>query len=334
MRPGKFSESVLKRSILKQIKTKREEVIRGAGVGEDCAFFSFQKEEGVLLSTTPVIAEKMEDVGFGITAAVNNIAAGGGEPTGLLMSWILPDKILESAVQGLSGEIERVCRRLNLQTAGGDTRITTAVKTPVLNVTVIGKKEKLLHQEFYQYKPGQEIILTKWAGMAGTAILAAKEEEKLKKRLPLYLIENGISLKEQISVLSESAIAMKVGTAGMHDVSRGGIFAALWELAERGNTGIEVDLKKIPIRQETIEICEVLGVNPYELYGAGALLIVTEKGSQLVSELKKAQIPACCIGKITEGSGKVIINDEEVRFLDRPKNDAIKPWLCEGETKE
>ena len=39
MRPGKLSESVLKRSVLKQIKTKREEVIRGAAVGEDCAFF-------------------------------------------------------------------------------------------------------------------------------------------------------------------------------------------------------------------------------------------------------------------------------------------------------
>ena len=49
MRPGKFSESVLKRSVLKQIKTKREEVNRGAEVGEDCAFFSFDKKEATIL---------------------------------------------------------------------------------------------------------------------------------------------------------------------------------------------------------------------------------------------------------------------------------------------
>lgn len=329
MRPGKFSESVLKRSVLKQLKTKREEIIRGAEVGEDCAFFSFEKEEGVLISTAPIMAEEVQDIAAGVTAIVNNVAAAGGEPVGIMMSFVLPDKILESTVQRLSGEVERVCQKLNLQVAGGNTQITKAVKTPVLNVTVFGKKEIEKHEKFHTYKAGQDILLTKWTGLAGTAILAGKEEGKLKERLPSYIVENAASLREQISVLSESRIAMNIGVSGMHDVSRGGIFAALWELAERGNVGIEVDLKKISIRQETIEICEVLGVNPYELYGAGALLIVSDKGNQLLYELEKEQIPAVIIGKITEGNKKVILNGEEVRYLDRPKNDAIEPWLKE-----
>ena len=37
MKIGKVSETVLKRSIFKQIHTKRDEVLLGAGVGEDCA---------------------------------------------------------------------------------------------------------------------------------------------------------------------------------------------------------------------------------------------------------------------------------------------------------
>ena len=117
-------------------------------------------------------------------------------------------------------------------------------------------------------------------------------------------------------VLSMSAVLTVVGTLVI-------------KLAEKGNIGIEVDLKKIPVRQETIEICEVLGVNPYELYGAGALLIVSDKGNQLLHELEKEQIPATIIGKITEENGKVILNGEEVRFLDRPKNDAMEHWLRE-----
>ena len=88
-------------------------------------------------------------------------------------------------------------------------------------------------------------------------------------------------------------------------------------------------MKKIPVRQETIEICEVLGVNPYELYGAGALQIVSEKGTALLHELEKAQIPAAIIGKITQDKGKVILNGDEVRFLDRPKHDALELWLRE-----
>lgn len=327
MRPGKLSESVLKRSVLKQIKTKRDEVIRGAAVGEDCAFFSFDKEEGCLLTTAPIIVDEFETIGFELTAIVNNVAAAGGEPVGIIVSAILPDKILESVVQRLSGEMERACKSMNLQIAGGNTMITKGVNKPVLNITVVGKKEQILHEEFHQYKAGLDLIMTKWAGVAGTSILAGKEQEKLESRLPSYIVENGKNLKNDISVLPESRVAMSVGVQGMHDISRGGVFSALWELAEKGNIGIEVDLKKIPMRQETIEICEVLGANPYELYGAGSLLMVSDKGNEIIHELEKLEIPATIIGKTTEENGKVLLNGEEVRFLDRPKNDSIEPWL-------
>ena len=49
---------------------------------------------------------------------------------------------------------------------------------------------------------------------------------------------------------------MKSGVRAMHDVTTGGIFGALWELAEASGVGLEIELKKIPIRQETVEICE------------------------------------------------------------------------------
>ena len=329
MRPGKFSESVLKRSVLKQIKTKREEIVRGAEVGEDCAFFSFEKKEGILVTTAPVIVEEFEDIAFGLTAIVNNIAAAGGEPVGVIVSAILPDKILESVVQRLSGEMERACHNLRLQIAGGNTEICKAVNKPVLNFTIIGKKDSSRHLSFHEYKAGQDILITKWIGLSGTAILAKKEQKKLEERLPGYIVENGILLEKEISVLPESRIAMEVGVSGMHDVSRGGIFSALWELAEKGKVGMEIDLKKIPVRQETIEICEVLGVNPYELYGAGSLILVSDKGNQLLHELEKCRIPAAIVGKITEDNGKVILNGEEVRFLDRPKHDSMEPWLWE-----
>ena len=329
MRPGKFSESVLKRSVLKQIKTKREEVIRGAEVGEDCAFFSFDKQEGTLLTTAPIVVEEFEMIAFRLQSIVNNVAASGGEPIGVLVSVILPDKTLESVVQRLSGELERACKSWNLQIAGGNTLISKGVNKPILNITVVGKKEINLHQHFNEYKAGADIILTKWTGLGGTAILSQKEQKKLQERLPAYIVENGISMEKDISVLPESRIAMEIGVQGMHDVSRGGVFSALWELAERGNVGIEVDLKKIPVRQETIEICEVLGVNPYELYGAGSLLIVSEKGNQILHELEKHGIHAGIIGKVTGENGKVILNGEEVRFLDRPKHDSMEEWLRE-----
>ena len=87
---------------------------------------------------------------------------------------------------------------------------------------------------------------------------------------------------------------------------------------------MEVDLRKLPIRQETIEICEILEVNPYELYGAGALLMVTNHAGRLLRELEKEGIPAAVIGKIKKDISKVILNGEEKRYLERPCKEALE----------
>ncbi|MBP5733586.1 MAG: hydrogenase maturation factor, partial [Lachnospiraceae bacterium] len=85
-----------------------------------------------------------------------------------------------------------------------------------------------------------------------------------------------------------------------------------------------VDLKKIPVRQETIEVCEVCGVNPYEMRSGGSLLVTAEDGEKVANALEAEGIPAVVIGKLTEGSDRIILNEEEVRYLDRPKGaDAI-----------
>ena len=92
-------------------------------------------------------------------------------------------------------------------------------------------------------------------------------------------------------------------------------------MADQSGVGLEVDLKKIPVRQETIEICEYFDVNPYYLYSAGSLLVGTEHGEALVSHLAAQGIFAAVIGRATGGKDRVIRNGEECRYLDRPKQD-------------
>ena len=72
-------------------------------------------------------------------------------------------------------------------------------------------------------------------------------------------MSNAKALDAYISVQSEAAVAVTSGVSAMHDVTEGGIFGALWEMAEASGVGLEIDLKKIPIRQETVEVCEFFG---------------------------------------------------------------------------
>ena len=113
------------------------------------------------------------------------------------------------------------------------------------------------------------------------------------------------------------------GVSAMHDVSQGGVVGALWEMAECAGVGLEVGLKKIPIRQETIEITEFFDCNPYQLYGQGALLAGTDRGDALVTELQNRGIRAAVIGRTTSENGRLIRNGEEVRYLDRPAQDEL-----------
>ncbi|MBP3678162.1 MAG: hydrogenase maturation factor, partial [Agathobacter sp.] len=201
--------------------------------------------------------------------------------------------------------------------------VTRAVKEPVVIVTAMGTvlKNDMLHSS--NVGPGMDIVATKWVGLEGTAILAQEKEEELRERLSLPFIDKAKTFRQMMSILPEAAVAVKSGASAMHDVSEGGIFGALWELAESAGVGLEIDLKKIPIRQETIEICEFLDMNPYKMLSGGCLLIATEDGNGLVMELEKEDIPAVIIGKATDSNDRVLINEDERRFLETTQTDEL-----------
>ena len=97
----------------------------------------------------------------------------------------------------------------------------------------------------------------------------------------------------------------------------------MYELAKRMGVGLSIDLKKIPVKQETIEVCEFFDLNPYELLSGGSLLVVTKDGESLVEKLAEENINAAVIGKTTPGNDKVVVNDDETRFLEPAKADEI-----------
>lgn len=173
-----------------------------------------------------------------------------------------------------------------------------------------------------------QIVMTKWAGLEGTAILAQRCEGRLRERYPANLIETAQGFDAMLSVAAEAAAAGKSGHDAVIAAAEGGIFRALWTLGERIGAGLEIDLKKILIRQETVEICNWLDVNPYELAANGSLLCATEHGEALVFELEKAGIPAAVIGRVTEDHDRVVRNGEERRFLEPAKEDEIYKVDC------
>ena len=350
MKIGRISESVLKRSVLRQIKTHREEVLKGAGVGEDCAFFSWN--QSLFAASTQTVSLPVKAAPrMAVLAASNNLAAGGAEPFAITAAITMPPEAEEALLKDIMACLENKCKELHIELAGGHTEISPAVNTPIISITALGKKrltaaehiaEKSVREKAVRISDAKnikenadinalkrdnkkdfDIVVSKWIGLEGTVILANERQEELLKRYPQNLILAAQRLEQYLSVLPEAALAEESGVYMMHDVRSGGIFAALWEISRRIGVGLTIDLKKIPVKQETIEICEFYGLNPYLLLSGGGLIMLTENGKALVKGLENAGISAAIIGKTNSSNDKIVMNEEETRYLEPPVPDEI-----------
>lgn len=173
-------------------------------------------------------------------------------------------------------------------------------------------------------RPGQDIIMTNYIALEGTARAAKEKEALLKKTLPQVLLNTAKSFMDYLKDSPEAAVARRHGEIAMQEVREGGIFAALWHMAETYKVGLTVYLKKIQVRQETIEICEVLDLNPYELLSGGCMLLAADNGNDIICELEGEGRKAAFIGKITDSNDRVILNGENCRYLNRPEPDEIR----------
>ena len=323
MKVGKVPENVLKRSVFKQLHTTRKEVLLGAGVGEDCAAMKLAEDEVFVISTDPITGAAKVIGALAVQITVNDLASAGAEPIGIMLTVLLPEYVEEKDLKTVMAQVEEACEKNHIQVMGGHTEVTKVVNQIVISVTGVGKAKEGRVISTAGVKPGMDIIVTKWIGIEGTAILAKEKEAALRERYSQPFIDKAKELDRYISVLSEAATAVKSGVAAMHDVTEGGIFGALWEIAEASGVGLEIDLKKIPLKQETVEICEFFGINPYELISSGSMLMAAKDGNGLVMELEKAGIPAVVIGKATDSNDRVLLNEEERRFLEPPKTDEL-----------
>lgn len=345
MRTGKLAEPVRKRSVLRQLnkdKARAEKLY-----GTDCITVFAQDNSPVAEKDTAkelgkdrffcgetVVVSPDRIPGSGskrlhrmVRTALTSLAAAGSEPVMLLVQGILPENCEEAQLQSDMKEIAAAASEIcAVPVMAGQMEVSADVLKCQYIMNGIG--HRMQQEQFLQ--PGQDLVMTGWIALAGTAMLAEEFEEELQSRYPFSLIDKAKEFEKLTSAFSDARAISHFGTAPVHALGQGGVFGALWEMAERAGVGLEVDLKKIPVRQESIEICEYFDINPYELYSAGSLLVGTDQAETLIAEMHRQGIEACVIGRVTGSNDRVIRNGEDCRFLDRPKQDE---WYRKIENK-
>lgn len=325
LKAGKLDSKLLEEIVFKNIKYKRPEIITRPGIGEDCAVIDFGEYECVL-STDPITGAISEIGRLAVHISCNDIASNGVEPIGILLAVMLPEGTTEAQIEEMMRQAGEASEELGVEIIGGHTEITPAVNKPVIVSTAVGRARKGTSQSAENMKPGDYILMTKHAGLEGAGIIAWDFEGELAELLTPDEIAEAKGFLAQVSVVKEGVLAGKIGTAGMHDVTEGGVLGALWEMCDIAKMGAELWIDKIPVAEVTVKICDHFKINYLRLISSGCMMIIVhpDKKEQMEDRLSAAGIQVSCIGKIKEGShGIYMVNDGRRLTIEPPASDEL-----------
>ncbi len=297
MKLGKLDNDTLERLILDRFHHTRSESFGAPRIGMDCAMLDFDGDL-IVTSCDPITSADARHIGaLSVHVNCNDAAAGGAEPVALLVTLLLPPDAAEETVAMIAADLEDAAERANVDIIGGHTEVTDAVTHVVTCTTVLARTPKA--KMLCGAKAGDAIVMTKWAGLEGTMLIACDHTHRLQS-VADTMIAKAQTLNQYLSVVPESRIAMRHGAHAMHDVTEGGVLGAVWELAAQSHLGAVVDRNAIPVLPETKAITEAVGIDPYRLMASGSMLIACENGEEMTAALREAGIPAAVIGRITE----------------------------------
>ncbi|MGE5589728.1 MAG: AIR synthase family protein [Bacillota bacterium] len=295
---GKLPPDVLARTVFPYAGARREDVLVSAATGEDAAVLDFGPWACVA-STDPITGASERIGWYAVNVACNDLAASGAEPVALLLTLLLPDGTAEEAVEQVMSQAHRAADALGVAIAGGHTEVTAAVNRIVVSATAIGRARSGAWLKTGGACAGDELIVTKAAGLEGTAILAADAASRLERLSP-DVLRRARSFLNELSVVPDAAAAMDAGATAMHDATEGGVLGAACEMALASGIGVEVDASLVPIRSETAAICSALGLDPLRLISSGALLVAAPANADAAGRIRARGIEAAVIGRFTD----------------------------------
>lgn len=281
----------------------------------------FETEDGYILSEQTVICGYSKQIGvYGVAAVANALAAEGAEHIGISVQIQIPAYGYQSRIHGLEKSIRKICKEKDLELL----EVKTG-KSPVLRFAqvVVNGVAAVAKTKIRKPEAGEAVVLLKWTGMEGMLRVTEEKEAELQQRFSPTFLAQIKSYAPQVFSMEEVRKAREAGAFGFRQIGEGGILAELYRMAKEVGAGLDLELHKMSLLQETVEVCEQFHLNPYQMTSTGSFLAVVEDGTTFVRQMEEAGIPVSVIGYLTDNNDKIIRNGEEIRYIDRPAPDAV-----------
>ncbi|MHA2131998.1 MAG: hydrogenase expression/formation protein HypE, partial [Promethearchaeota archaeon] len=265
-----------------------------------------------------------------ICGTVNDLIMMGAEPLALTSMIIIEEGFEFQKLEKIVNSMNSKAKEAGIAIIAGDSKVMPkgTLNEIIIATSGLGIKDKKVQILDNNVKVGDKIILTGSIGDHGTALMASREGLNISTDL-----KSDISLLLEIYKCSKTEIDNNYIHA-MKDPTRGGIAAALNEWANKSNVSIWIEEEKIPIKKQVTAICDMLGLDPYNIASEGRALLAVDPlhSDNIFKKIKTTQIgkEAEIIGEVKDEDPKRVFLKTIVggtRFVDMPLGEPI-PRIC------
>ncbi|MGQ9524329.1 MAG: hydrogenase expression/formation protein HypE [Armatimonadota bacterium] len=269
------------------------------------------------------------DIGkLAVCGTVNDLAAQGAKPLFLSAAFVLEEGLplvdLERVVESMASTADDAGVRI----VAGDTKVVPRGKADKVFIATsgVGCIADGVSVSGSGVRPGDALILSGPIGDHGIAVMLAREQM-------------GFAADVESDCAPLWDLVSKACPAGsnlhaMRDPTRGGLAAAVNELARQSGVALELEEECIPVRDSVRVACELLGLDPLYVANEGKMLfaVSADSADAVLASLRGHPLgrQAAVIGKALEGpAGRVVLRTSlgTTRIIDLPPGEQL-PRIC------
>ena len=330
---GKPSFEVLARTVFHEHGMKRNSVVFGPKPGVDVGVVRFQHNHVLIGSSDPLSYVPRlgpADSGFlSVNAIASDVATSGLAPQYAFFNLNLPPSMSDLELERYWRAIHRSCLELRISILGGHTGRFEGIDYTIVGAgTILSLGPKDGYVTSAMARSGDDLIVTKSAALETAAVLATVFQGTVSKHAGRKTAERAAGLLKDVTTVKDALVARSVGlrtsVTAMHDVTEGGIFSAVLDVASASDLKAVIEADSIPVFDEVREVCKLFRLDPYISLGQGSLLICArpEATSRVLRALSKNRVKAAVIGRLSyKGRNRVLNKHGKIRSLVRHKID-------------
>jgi len=322
---GKLAHELIEKSFLKALANPLLAKLDDSAVFDLSGKLAFTTDSYVV---SPIFFPGGDIGKLAVCGTVNDLAMSGAKPLYLSLSFIIEEGLALGELERIVSSVQKAAEEAKVAIITGDTKVVPrgSADRLFINTAGIGIIAKGINVSGSNARPGDKVILSGTIGDHGIAVISQREGLSFSTKL-----------ESDCAPLGDLVAEMLKASPDIHclrDPTRGGLATTLNELAKQSGVSIRIEEEKIPLREEVLAACEMLGFDPLYVANEGKLVATVPPGDadRILEIMKKNRYgkKSAIIGEVgAEPTGRVVMKTVlgASRIVDMLVGDLL-PRIC------